>query len=147
MYINFQDNMAFLMGERLMVTDAPIDFDPLDVFKVTQDYKAKRKTLQRKDEEITYTILIEKGNITDTDIDNLHPDILEIIQSSPTARQKRQSPPEILARVTRVQPVKINVQQYETLQKGGRIVVRSTTDENTCASHVSSFPSPTYIKS
>ena len=136
---NCQDNMAFMMGEQMMITDAPTDFIPLDVFKVTQDYTGRNKTMQREDEEITYTILIEKGNITDTDIENLHPDIVERIQASPSTRQKRQVRPMVFARVMRVQPVKVTVQQYETLQKGGRIVVKSSTDENTCGSHVSIY--------
>ena len=139
--------MAFMMGDQMMITDVPSDFNPMDVFKVTQDYTGKNKTLQREDEEITYTILIEKGNITSTDIENLHPDIAESIQASPSSRQKRQVRPMAFARVIRVQPVKVTFQQYETLQKGGRIVVKSSTDENTCGPHVSIFFSEFLTKS
>ena len=139
--------MAFMMGDQMMITDVPSDFNPMDVFKVTQDYTGRNKTLQREDEEITYTILIEKGNITNTDIENLHPDIAESIQASPSSRQKRQVRPVAFTRVISVQPVKVTVQQYETLQMGGRIVVRSSTDENTCGSHVSSSPFTMHLKS
>ena len=122
----------FKMGSNIMITDVPADFNPLEVFKTTQTFVSRNLTLHKADEELTYTVLVEKGNLSSEEMSKLHPDIQEMVNELSLSSQ---SP--TLARVRRVQFIPALKEQYEALKKGERIVLKSSTDNSTCQELVS----------
>ena len=121
--------MVFKKKEFSMIMDLPIEFNPEDVVKVTQEFVNANQILDKKDEDIFYTILFDQGSLSEEEIQNLNPDIKALVESTS---------------VSRVAPQNITKEQYQNLLEGGRIVTtsnggktRSGTDSGTCASHVS----------
>ena len=124
--------MLFKIDGNIMITDVPKNFDPLEVFKSTESFTTRNQTLHKEDEELSYTVLVDKGSVSPEEVTRLHPSIQAIVQESPDSRQI-----SMPANVRRVQFIPTNKEQHEELKKGNRIVLKSSTDENTCQALVS----------
>ena len=92
------------------IMDLPIEFNPEDVVKVTQDFVNANQILDKKDEAIFYTILVDQGSLSEQEIQNLNPELKALVESTS---------------VSRVAPQNITKEQFQNLLEGGRIVTKS----------------------